>query len=176
MAVGDFVVLEQSSAQGGRGARLYNVAAGTLILAGEPVALKAVADVTVQPMGTNLPVATPTIAVNGLFVGIAATNSTNTATAAGTVSVVPTSPQIVYLANPDSAAAWDTQTEYDALVGKNVLIKNSTTISATAQNVGSYTVLASHSGPNGFMIQAMKITDNPGKVAGIFRMSTSNLF
>ncbi len=174
MAKNDFVILEQGIMTG-RGGRLYNVAAGTAILAGEPVANKAVGDVAVGPMGTNLPVATPTIAVEGFFVGIANTNSTNTLTAAGTVLVTPVNSSIVYLGNPDTATSWDTQAEYDALVGKRVLIKNSTTVGATPQNVGSYTVLASDSGPNGVVVQAMNIAEHPAKVAISFRASTSNL-
>ncbi len=174
MAKSDFVVLEQGQFLG-RGARLYNVAAGTAILVGEPVSNKAVGDVAPSAMGTSLPVCSTSAGVEGLFVGIAATSSTNTATAAGTVLVVPTNSAIVWLGNPDSAAAWDTQAEYDALVGKRVVIKNSTTVGATAQNVGSYTVLASDSANNGCTVVAMNIIEHPAKVAFVFRTGTSNV-
>ncbi len=174
MAKGDFVGLEQGIMTG-RGGRLYNVAAGTAILAGEPVSNKAVADVAVGPMGNNLPICSTSAGVEGLHVGIAATNSTNTLTAAGTVLVTPINSSIVYLGNPDTAASWDTQAEYDALVGKRVVIKNSTTVGAAPQNVGSYTVLASDSANNGVVVQAMNIAEHPAKVAIAFRTGTSNL-
>lgn len=174
MASGDFIILEQASEMGS-GAKLYNVAAGTAILAGEPVSNKAVGDVAPSAMGTNLPVVSVSAGVEGLFVGVAATNSTNTSTAAGSVYIVPANSAITYLGNPDTATSWDTQAEYDALVGKRVLIKNSTTIGATPQNVGSYTVLASDSANNGCTVMAMDISKHPAKVAIAFRSGTSNL-
>jgi len=174
MATGDFIVLEESSSQGGRGGRLYNVAAGTLIYAGEPVQIRAVGNVVVEPSLTSTPVVSGTAGVEGLFVGIATTNSTNTASAAGSVYVIPTNSDITYLGNPDVAATWDTQAEYDALVGKRVLLKNSVTVSATPTS-GTYTVLASDSASNGVSVQAMNILEHPGKVAIAFRKGTSNL-
>ncbi len=173
MAVGDLTILAQNSYTG-RGGRMYNVAAGTLILAGEPVSHKAVGDVTVQPMGTTLPIVGLS-GVEGLFVGVATTNSTNTATAAGTVNIMPANSGITYLIAPKTLTSWDTQTEYDALVGKRLTIDNSTTVGATAQNVGSYTLNASDSANNGVVVLAMKITDNPGKVAICFRTRTSDV-
>lgn len=174
MAVGDITILEASQ-RGSRGARLYNVASGTPILAGEPVQIRTVGDVTVQPSLTSTPVVSTSAGVEGLFVGIAQTNSTNTATAAGTVYVLPTNSDITWLANPAVAASWDTQSEYDALVGKRVLLQNSTTVSSTAQNVGTYSVLASDSANNGVSVQALDISKYPGKVAIAFRKGTSNL-
>lgn len=159
----------------GRGGRLYNVAAGTAILAGEPVSHVAVGNVAVQPMGTTLPLVSASQGVEGLFVGVATTNSTNTATAAGTVNVMPQNSGITYLISPVTATSWDTQAEYDALVGKRLTINNSTTVSATAQNVGSYKLNASDSANNGVVVIAMAITDNPAKVAIAFRNGTSDL-
>lgn len=173
MAQGDLTVLE-NSAVGGRGARLYNVAAGTPIFAGEPVQIRAVGNVVVEPNLTSTPVVSGTAGVEGLFVGVAATNSTNTTAAAGTVLVTPIQSTITYIGNPDVAASWDTQAEYDALVGKRVLLKNSVTITATPTS-GTYTVLASDSAANGCSVQAMNIIEHPGKVAIAFRTGTSNL-
>jgi hypothetical protein len=173
MSLGDFTVLEQSQ-MAGRGGRLYNVASGTAILAGEPVMIRAVGNVVVEPMLTNSPTVSTTAGVEGLFVGIAATSSTNTTSAAGTVLVVPTNSSITYLGNPDVAASWDTQAEYDALVGKRVLIKNSVTVTSTPTG-GAYTVLASDSANNGVSVQAMNINEHPAKVAIAFRTGTSNL-
>ncbi len=173
MALGDITKLEQSSMTG-RGARLYNVAAGTAILAGEPVQHRVVGDVTVQPNLTSTPVV-GTSGVEGLFVGIAATTSTNTLTAAGTVNVNPVNSQDTWLINPAVAASWDTQAEYDALVGKRVLIQNSYTAGASNLNAGTYTILASDSAANGCVIMAMNILEHPGKVAFAFRTRTSDV-
>lgn len=173
MALGDLTILEQA-VEMGRGGRMYNVGAGTLILAGEPVMHAAVGGTAVIPNLTNTPVV-GTSGVEGLFVGVAATSSTNTAANQGIVYVLPVNPWTTWLINPDTAASWDTQAEYDALVGKRVLIKNSATVSGTPGNVGSYTLLASDSAANGAVVMAMKVAEHPGKVAIAFRMRTSDV-
>ena len=173
MAAGDLTILEQAS-YAGRGGRLYNVAAGTPIYAGEPVQIRAVGGIIVEPSLTSTPVCSTTAGVEGLFVGVATTNSTNTASAAGTVYVMPADSKITYLANPDTAASWDTQAEYDALTGKRVLLKNSVSVSATPTS-GTYTLLASDSANNGCTVQAMSILEHPAKVAIAFRTGTSCL-
>jgi hypothetical protein len=173
MAQGDLTVLEQNQFTG-RGGRLYNVAAGTPIYAGEPVQVRAVGGIVVEPSLTSTPIVSVSAGVEGLFVGVAATNSTNTASAAGTVLVVPTNSGITYIGNPDVAATWDTQAEYDALVGKRVVLKNSVSVTATPTS-GTYTVLASDSANNGCTVQAMNIAEHPAKVAIAFRTGTSNL-
>jgi hypothetical protein len=171
---GDLIILEESTTQGGRGGRLYNVTAGTPIYAGDPVQIRAVGGIVVEPNLTSTPVVSSTAGVEGLHAGVAVTNSTNTATAAGTVLVQPVNSDITYLANPNSAAAWDTQTEYDALVGKRVLLSNDVSVSATP-TAGTYTILASDSAYNGCTVQAMNIAEHPAKVAFAFRKGTSNL-
>ncbi len=168
MAQGDFVLLENSGANGGRGARLYNVAAGTPIYAGEPVA-QALGGASVYPALTN----TPTVGTD-YYVGFAATNSTNTATAAGTVNVTPLSTALTYLGNPDVAATWDTQAEYDALVGDRVLIKNSVSVTGTPTS-GTYTVLATDSANNGCVVQTLNVFEYPGKVAFAVRGAANYL-
>lgn len=172
MALGDLTILEQNSMVG-RGGRLYNVAAGTPIYAGDPVQVRAVGAVVVEPSLTSTPVV-GTSGVEGLFVGVATTNSTNTTTAAGTVNVLPVQSDITYLISPSTAASWDTQSEYDALVGKRVLLSNSVTVSSTPTS-GTYTLLASDSAANGCVVQAMNIIEHPGKVAIAFRTRTSNV-
>ncbi len=176
MAAGDFTLLASQGAMSGRGARLYNVAAGTPILAGEPVQHAAVGAVAVQPCHTSVPVV-GTSGVEGLFVGIAATNSTNTTTVAGSVNVIPVDPNQTWLATPAVAASWDTQSEYDALVGKRVLIQNGAELLTYAANVnaGTYSILASDSAANGVVVMAMNVKDNPGKVAVAFRGRVSDL-
>lgn len=175
MAAGDLTLLEGSAANGSRGARLYNVASGTPILAGEPVMIRAVGNVVVEPNLTSTPVVSASAGVEGLFVGVAATNSTNTASAAGKVYVLPISSDQTWLISPKVPTSWDTQSEYDALVGKRVTLDNSTTVSATAQNIGSYTLNASDSANNGCSVRALDITKYPGKVAIAFRTGTSSV-
>lgn len=167
MALGDLLILEQNSEMG-RGGRLYNVAAGTPVYAGEPVQ-KDLGGIVVYPALTSMPV----VGTN-YFAGVATTNSTNTTSAAGTVNVMPLSNGITYIANPDVAATWDTQAEYNALVGKRVLLKNSVTVSATPTS-GTYTILATDSANNGCVVMAMDIIEHPGKVAFAFRAGASDL-
>ena len=173
MATGDLTILEQNQYTG-RGGRLYNVAAGTPIYAGEPVQIRIVGNVVVEPNLTSTPIVSVTAGVEGLFVGVATTNSTNTTAVAGTVYVMPINSGITYLGNPTTAATWDTQAEYDALVGKRVLLQNSVSVTATPTS-GTYTVLASDSANNGCTVQAMNILEHPSKVAIAFRTGTSSL-
>lgn len=176
MAQGDLTILEPFGV-GGRGGRLYNVAAGTPIYAGEPVQILAVGNVAVIPSRNSTPVVSNSAGVEGLFVGVATTNSTNTTTAAGTITVLPTNSGITYLVNPATAASWDTQAEYDALVGKRVVLQNNAENMAYVanSNAGTYSVLASDSANNGVSVQAMNILEHPAKVAIAFRTGTSNL-
>lgn len=116
MAVGDisFAVPNLASHVG---ARKANVAAGaTTINPGEPVAAT-LGGVTVTAMATNKPVV-----ATDYLIGIAASTSTQTAGAAGTVDYFPLTPGQIYMISPKVAATWDTQAEYDALVGKRVLL------------------------------------------------------
>lgn len=164
MSIGDLVILEQASMTG-RGARLYNVAAGAATInPGEPVVLPtSLGAVTVVRAPTNSPVAS-----SDYFVGIAATTSTNTSGTAGTVGVYPADPLITYLVSPTTATSWDTQAEYDALVGKSVLLDLTS---------GTYTVLATNpqNSANGFVVQAMNIVEHPGKVAIAIKIAATNL-
>lgn len=156
MAIGDITILQQGTPVG-PGARLYNVAASaTLINPGEPVSVTA-GGVAVLPAANS----TPVIGTD-YYVGIAATTSTNTAGAAGIVSVYPIVPGTVYLIAPKTATSWDTQAEYDALVGKRVTLDLTTS---------TYTINATDSTLNGCLIQAMSIIEHPGKVAFQFRQA-----
>ena len=163
MATGDIKILEQASMTG-RGARKYNVAAGaTTINPGEPVA-RALGGVVVTAMATSKPVAG-----TDYLVGIAATTSTQTAGVAGYVYVYPLTEQTTYLIKPYDTTLWDTQAEYNALVGSVVLID----LSATT---GIYTILStSDTTNNGCVILPLDITKYPGRVAFAFRGVISDL-
>ncbi len=158
--VGDITILEQSSMTG-RGSRRYNVAAGaTVINPGEPVA-RILGATSVTACATNAgQVGTDYIA------GIAETTSTQTSTVAGEVNLIPLTSQTTYLIAPKVAATWDTQAEYNALVGKRVLIDLTS---------GTYTILASDSSGNGCVVMPLDIAKYPGKVAFAFRSALSDL-
>ena len=143
------------------GARKANVAAAaTAILAGEPIT-QALGGTTVTAMLTNLPV----VGTNFLA-GIATSNSTQTASVAGTVDYLPLTPGQIYMISPKVAASWDTQSEYDALVGKRVLLDLTT---------GVYTILAADGATYGCVISPLDISKYPGKVAFEFRAGVSVL-
>lgn len=168
MASGDLVVKEQN-VYTGSGARVFSVTAGTPIYAGEPVQILLGAPGTVFPAITSTPVV-----ATSFYAGVASTNSTNTTTAAGTVWVTPINSAIDYLITPDVAATWDTQSEYDALVGSHVLLKNSVTVTATPTS-GTYTILASDGATSGCVVQNLDVFKYPGKVSFAFRSGVNYL-
>lgn len=157
---GDITILDQS-VLAGVGAKRFLVAAGaasTIINPGEPVAKALGAAVVTQP-ATN----TPVVATD-FYAGIAATTSTQTAAAAGEVWVYPIVRGVTYLIKPKVAATFDTQAEYDALVGARVLLDLTT---------GSYTILAADGATAGCVIEALDVAKYPGRVAFSFRQAVS---
>lgn len=160
MAINDITILDPGQF-GSIGTIQYAVAASaTLIYPGEPVT-KALGDFVVSPMATNKPVV-----ATDFLAGIAMSTSTNTASAAGTVEVMPLVANVVYLLKPNSAAAFDTQAEYDALVGDRVLID---------LTAGVYTILATDGATSGCVIMPLDIKKFPGKVAFSFRNGVNYL-
>lgn len=135
-------------------------ASSTLIYPGEPVAkaLGASGNV-VTPAATNWPVV-----ATDFSCGIASSTSTNTASAAGIVYVTKLDPELTYLIAPKVAATWDTQAEYDALVGSRVLIDLTT---------GTYTILATDNSANGCVVEPLDIKKYPGKVRFSIRNAVS---
>jgi len=150
--IGDITVLREGQF-GGVGARKFAVAASsTLIYPGEPVA---------KALGVSGSVVTPAVTSSPqvgthYFAGIATSTSTNTASANGVVYVMPLDPSVTFLIAPKTAASWDTQSEYDALVGARVLLDLTSS---------TYTILASDSSGNGCVIEPLDISKYPGKVA-----------
>ncbi len=156
---GDITILDQANMQG-QGALVFNVAAGaTAIHAGEPVncPLGAVQAAIVQP--TNA----PTVGTD-FVAGVAATDSTQTASVAGVVTCYPVNPAVVFLIAPKVAATFNTQAKYDALVGSRVLMDLTT---------GTYTILAADGSTFGCVIRPLDISKYPGKVAFSFRAGAS---
>lgn len=169
MAQGDIILSAGRAST--TGSRFYNVAAGTPIYAGEPVQVN-LGNTTgnvVYPAITSTPVVG-----TSYFVGIAETNSTNTASLTGGVDVLPLSSSDTWLISPNVAASWDTQAEYDALVGARVLLNNSVSVTSTPAS-GTYTILASDSANNGCVVVPLNIFKTPGKVAFAFRAGASYL-
>lgn len=107
-------------------------ASATLIYPGEPVKLSAAGAVDVIKLADNEPVIGTTTQV----IGIAASTSTNTASAAGKVKVYIPLPGTVYACKATTAANVDTQSELDALVGDRVLFDLVSTTFTVDENAG----------------------------------------
>lgn len=158
MAVND-ILFVSGPTFGPNGAEKWNVAIGaTAIYSGDPV-IMTLGATSVTVMATNSPVVT-----TASVVGIATTASTQTASADGSVYVQRILPGQVWAIKPKVAASWDTQAEYDALIGHRVLID---------LTAGSYTILAADSAANGCVILASDIKTNNGKVYFSFRSGVS---
>ena len=99
--------------------RTYQVASGaaTSIKAGEPVVMTTIGTSQYAVLAAD---ADPTIGTDYLL-GIAAGDSTDTASAAGTVEVYLPLPGVVYRAKAKSAAAADTASEIAALANKRTI-------------------------------------------------------
>lgn len=161
MALGDITIYSEG-AYGYPGDEQYNVASGTTssILAGTPVT-KALGGAVVSAMTTNKPVVG-----TDYLAGIASTTSSETTTAAGVVRVTKMIPGLTYLAAPKVAATWDTQAEYDALVGARVLLD---------LTGGIYTILAADGATNGCVVETLDIAKVKGKVRFSIRNGVSYL-
>ena len=154
MALNDVVPYEDA-AFGDAGSTVYNVASGTTasIKAGEFV-LGTLGGVAVTVWTANN-TAKPVVATD-FVVGVSTTTSTETASAAGTVRCLKFTTGVSFLVNPDTAATWNTQAKYDALVGKRVLL--STTVG------GVQTLLAADGATSGIVVLPLDITLHPAKV------------
>lgn len=162
MSSGDITLLNQNLATG---AVRYNVAAGTVasINPGE-VVYRTLGGIVVTAATTSA--ARPVVGTD-FIAGIAMSISTETAAAAGYVMVQELVPGMIWLISPKVAATWDTQAEYDALVGKRVLLD---TVAAGAQ-----TILAADGATSGCVIEWLDVSKHPGKVAFSFRNGVSPL-
>lgn len=136
-------------------------AAATNIKFGEPVKLKTAGSQYVIPLAD----AEPVVGTTTYVVGIAATTSTETASADGTVEVFENLPGTVWLCNAKSSAAVDTQAEYDALVNVPVLFD----LTSSVYTVDTAVTDATY----GLVIESLDITRYPGKVAFSIRSSAT---
>lgn len=149
MALGDITVYDAGGVGTPTAERFAVTASATLIYPGEPVG-KALGAAVVAPLATNKPVAG-----TDFMAGIASSTSTNTASADGVVDVLVLQKGITYLCAPLTAATWDTQTEYDALVGDRVLFDLTSS---------TYTITATDGATNGLIVEPLNIAKFPGKV------------
>jgi hypothetical protein len=158
MSIGDLQLFTEAPF-GNPGTNRFSVQLGVAasINPGEPVVVKGLgaSGTSVATMATNKP-----LVGTDWIVGVSQSFSTDTVTANGTVDVYDIYAEgVTFLANPNSAAAWDTQAEYDALVGSRVLLDKTS---------GAYTVLATDawtiSAKNGVFVEPLDITKHPGKV------------
>lgn len=151
MAKGDIIPFENSNSAKMGGAVKYRVASGTTasINAGEPVQ-KLAGAAGVTALLTNSPTTTNRI------VGVAASASNETASADGTVDVIPAAPGQIWLIAPKVAATWNTQDKYNALIGSRVLIDLTSS---------TYTILATDGASNGCIVEYLDIARYPGMVA-----------
>jgi hypothetical protein len=150
MARGDIVIYDEG-AFGYPGDDEFSVAAGTAISikAGEPV-VATLGGYQVAAMATSK----PAIGTDYL-VGIAASDSTDTASAVGKVKVTKPLAGITYLISPKVPATWDTQAEYDLLVGDRV------TLDLTG---ATWTINATDSSLSGCVVMPLDVKKYPGKV------------
>lgn len=111
--------------------------------------------------------AKPVVATD-FVAGLSTSDSTETAAADGYVDILQITPDMVLLGNADTATTWDTQAEYDLLVGDRVLLS---TTSARVQ-----TILATNGDTYGLEIQPLDIAAYPGKVAFALRAGTDYMY
>lgn len=98
--------------------------------------------------------------------GIAASVSTDTASAAGEVYVTKLVPGLSFLIAPNVAATWDSQAKYNALVGARVTFDLTT---------GTYTINSTDGATNGLVVMPLTIEKYPGKVRFAIRNGASYL-
>jgi len=157
MAAGDIMPFENPNSSKMAGSMKFYVATGATgsdntvsrIKAGEPVT-KAAGVAGVRAALTNTPTASSRIA------GVAASTSNETASVSGIVDVIPANAGQIWLIAPNAPTSWDTQAEYNALVGSRVVLDNTT---------GTYTILATDAAGNGCIVEYLDIARYPGKVA-----------
>lgn len=151
MAKGDIQPYENSSSAKMDGALKFYVASGAAasINAGEPVQ-KLAGAAGVTAMLTNSPTTTNRV------VGVAASVSTDTVSASGLVDVIPANTGQIWTIAPKTAATWNTQAKYNALIGSRV------TLDLTG---GVYTINATDGASNGCIVEYIDVARYPGLVA-----------
>jgi hypothetical protein len=118
MARGDIKILNGSGAANVPTATFKTEANATAILAGEPLKLKSAG----SPYAIPCADADLTVGTDTVFLGVAKTDSTQTASADGEVEVYLPLPGVIYEMKATTAANVDTQAEIDALLMDRVTL------------------------------------------------------
>lgn len=162
MALGDIQVFDEA-AFGFPGSQPFDVEEGAVssINSGEPVAIALGAVDGVTALATNKPVVG-----TDFMAGISTSTSTETVTVEGSVQVQKLASGVSYLIAPKDTTLWDTQAEYDALVGARVLFDKTS---------GVYTILAADGATNGLVVMPLNIAKYPGKVRFAIRNAVNFL-
>lgn len=166
MSKGDITIYNLNGRLGSRSHQVVSGGTPPAINAGEPVE-KTLGNEYVITAANG----TPVVGTN-YWVGISAGNpgtagsSSETATANGNIEVYDNQPGIVYLASPVTAATWNTQAKYNALVGARVTISNSSQV---------FKINASDGSTNGLVVENLNIAAYPSKVAFSIRQGAGYL-
>ena len=164
MAAGDIKILSNNGVQTVPTITFQTEAGATAINFGEPLKAKAAGSPYVIPMAD----AEPVIGTTTDSMGIAASDSTHTATADGVVSAWVPMDGIVYMAAATTPANIDTQAKYDALVGDRVAFDLAAGVYTVDENQGDGATLA-------LRIVDLNIADYPDMVAFTYRGSATYL-
>jgi hypothetical protein len=164
MAAGDIKILSNNGVQTVPTLRFQTEAGATAILFGEPMKMKAAGSPYVIPMAT----AEPVIGTTSDSVGIAASDSTQTAAADGVVTAWVPMDGIVYIAAAHTLVNVDTQAEYDALVGDRVDFDLTTGVYTVNEDAGD-------SATSALRIVDLDIVEHPGMIAFTYRGSATFL-
>lgn len=143
--------------------RWQTEAAATAILAGEPVKLKALGSPYVIPVADTEPI----IGTTTPIIGIAASSSTQTASADGYVDVYIPRPGMIYRAKAKTASTFDTLTEVNALCGDHVVFDLTTgvyTVDAAAGDGNTKGIMIVGGNPD---TQEVYFTIRPAAVEGV---------
>lgn len=134
------------------------------INAGEPVVASAATAITATVVG-SMATSKPLLGTD-FVVGISQNQSTDTTTVNGVVDIYTDifTPDKSFLIAPKTAATWNTQDKYNALIGSRVTIDKTT---------GAYTLNATDASGNGCVVLPLDIAKWPGKVRIMFRSSGS---
>lgn len=118
MAKNDIKIVDTGGYQNIPAIKMQTEANATAIYAGEPVKLKAAGSPYVIPWAD----ADITPGTDTNFIGLAASDSTQTATADGYVMVYPMAPTVIFEAKAKTGTNVDTQAKIDAMCGDRKII------------------------------------------------------
>lgn len=168
MSTGDIQFYTESSF-GNPGTVRYTVQASpngpNQINAGEPVIASTAVTATIVGF---MPTSKPLLGTD-FVVGVSQSQSTDTTALDGVVDVYSNifNEETSFLISPKTAATWNTQTKYNALVGARVTLDRTS---------GAYTINATDAAGNGCVILPLEIAKYPGKVRFAFRKGASVYF